>query len=510
MTVAGRSANTIINTGGGTGPNSDARAYGRFENGITAPGTLLPLANQNLAQDATFAGGIDIDRGVCLSTGLLDDDPTLLAQGRGTGITGPNNGINPGAPGLNEGEISTVLNTPSDVDFEQHAVSEPGSGDATVLQFKVQFESPGFLRISFVFGSDEHPFHTSGLSGNVNDSVAIIIENQHYGPENIATTTKQGVKSPFNLFDIAECDLILFLENDVAPSPQELEGSLHGSPGAPFYDIEFGGFTKKLTRETSCVLAPGLYNVKIVIQDVADRLVDSTVFIEENSLTLYPFLLADFDLDGDIDWDDFLIWQENEGKTNARFTDGDANGDGVVDVHDLDILYDNFGQTGGNKNFCADFNRDGVVDGTDLAIWEEFGLLSQCASRFEGDANGDGDVDGSDFMILQQEMTQGVPSQVCQCAGVQESISGGFYASGPYLEEPEWEEADLDELAEYFEGEDSDYILEEGELAEFWAEIKEAPVYHPADFNQDGVLDQTDLDLWRAYYHGEIGPPPGH
>ncbi len=50
-----------------------------------------------------------------------------------------------------------------------------------------------------------------------------------------------------------------------------------------------------------------------------------------------PFHPADFDLDGDVDGNDFLVWQLGFAKFNgdATLVDGDANGDGFVDGDDF-------------------------------------------------------------------------------------------------------------------------------------------------------------------------------
>lgn len=56
-----------------------------------------------------------------------------------------------------------------------------------------------------------------------------------------------------------------------------------------------------------------------------------------------PGLSADFDSDGDVDGSDFLIWQRGYGNQNgvAR-SDGDANGDGLVDAADLGLWRNQF------------------------------------------------------------------------------------------------------------------------------------------------------------------------
>ncbi len=56
--------------------------------------------------------------------------------------------------------------------------------------------------------------------------------------------------------------------------------------------------------------------------------------------------------------------------------------------------------------FKADFDGDGDVDGQDFLIWQQnFGTMTG-ASRGDGDADGDGDVDGNDFLVWQTQMGQ--------------------------------------------------------------------------------------------------------
>jgi hypothetical protein len=404
VTVVASSANTTINASGF--PSSDPNAFGSFTNGITAAGTLLPAANQNASGTATYTGGIGINSGVCLCTGALQDEPDTPTTGRGSGVLGPNNGKD-NFGGLNQGEIVTVLDTPVDQDFEDlvFPISNPGGGDATVLVFQVQISSPGFLRVSFVFGSDEHDAWDQGGFG-VNDSVGIIVGGLHIDPENIATITVNGVTTPFDLFEFKDCGPPLFIENDVAPSPAELVGSAHAIPGAPFYDIEFGGFTKRLTREISRPLAPGIYTIKFVVQDVVDRWVDAGVFIEENSLKLFPLVHGDYNGDGIVDVDDYQLWKSHFGMTSATFYDGDGNGNGVVDSADFTVWRDHLGQSG-NRDLRSDFDRDGEVGFTDFVIFDEFYPLEHCASRFEGDVDGDGDLDIDDWIIFISEFGSG-------------------------------------------------------------------------------------------------------
>jgi hypothetical protein len=72
--------------------------------------------------------------------------------------------------------------------------------------------------------------------------------------------------------------------------------------------------------------------------DVQFTLIDN---IRVEAITAMPTEDADFDGDGDVDGEDFLIWQRGLGTGDNA--DGDANGDNMVDGADLTIWRDQFG-----------------------------------------------------------------------------------------------------------------------------------------------------------------------
>jgi hypothetical protein len=307
-----------------------------------------------------------------------------LLTGRGVGVEGPNNGfrtnLNPNE--VHDGEIGQRFHPfgTIDADFDravfgsQMSSQVPDSSDPVVLQFNVEITSPGFMMISTVFGSDEYPFF---INDAFNDSFAILIKKAASPAteyENIALLNMGGTRSPFSLQAMFACGPPQFKENQVAPEPAPLPISLHaikdgsGNYDAtkPLYDHEFGGFTALRTWETACPLSPGTYTVKIVIHDVNDGTVDAGLFIMQDSLNLYSFLLADFNLDGAVDLLDFTILSNNFQQGGKKFTDGDANGDGFVNFSDYAIWRDNRNQTGGNRNLKFDFDRDNDNDGADF------------------------------------------------------------------------------------------------------------------------------------------------
>lgn len=389
-----RNANTAFGS-----VETSSRAMGYFYNGAVQAGTYLPDENQPDPQNPTavYAGGIGLLNGICLSTGALtDDDPVGggVGTGRGVGVEGPNNGTGVVPTNINEGEIGTVILGASivDQDFDEHVFDGEltinpllaESGDPVVLVFQIELQRPGFLRVRWVFGSDEYP---AWILGEYNDSFAILIKkdacaNSEF--ENIAIFKEPTDPNPmpFSLQALEECGPPFFKVNQLTPAPFATSGpdvsphAIDDTPGAepheygpsvPLYDHEFAGFTKPLISETPVPLSVGIYTIKIVVHDVGDAGVDSALFLEQKSLKLFSLNPGDFNGDGIVDAADYAVWEDNLGKTPATFYDGDGNGDCVVDGDDYTIWYNRLGQAG-NRDVRADFNRDGCVDLNDFSI----------------------------------------------------------------------------------------------------------------------------------------------
>jgi hypothetical protein len=147
---------------------TDTRAVGMFIGGDTAAGTSMA---DPIDANAVFSGGIGPGFGICLSTGFLSNNEPTRPQGfpAVVGIEGANNGLSVDLPKdqfgnvvpNHEGETSKEFQSLSpinDLDWEAiHPDKKTNSGDPAVLKFQVDLSSPGFLCVSFVFGSDEFP-----------------------------------------------------------------------------------------------------------------------------------------------------------------------------------------------------------------------------------------------------------------------------------------------------------------------------------------------------------------
>ena len=64
-----------------------------------------------------------------------------------------------------------------------------------------------------------------------------------------------------------------------------------------------------------------------------------------SAVTLLPTLRGDADLDGDVDFNDFLVLQNNFGNSGTTFVTGDFNYDGVTNFNDFLALQNSFGQS---------------------------------------------------------------------------------------------------------------------------------------------------------------------
>ncbi len=408
---------------------SDPAQIGIFEFGEINAGQDLPRVNQPDPNNPTeqYTAGIGFEQGVCLCTGFArtaDKTPTPPA-GFGWGAEGPNNAFIDEA---DYGEASKDFLNPSDFDFNNAVINVAGSGDPAPLEYVVDLPMPGFIQVNFVYATDEYPTWTLE---EFNDSAGILIDGVNIltfrqtavDPE---TMEEKVVTSNLTLHELLECPK-LFELNKVPPKPQLLAASDHAvsSDATDYYDHEYGFFTKALTRESGdnpttdsqevLPSSPGLHTIKVVVQDIADPIIDAAIFIPDDGIKFIPVLPADFNLDGAVDGTDFNIWNAHLNQPGSwTFAEGDANFDTVVDGADFVIWWQWRYIGGGFAHFEADFNRDGIVDGCDLDIWIEFAFTQQCASRYEGDANGDGAVDGTDFNIWLNEYNEaGQPVSAC-------------------------------------------------------------------------------------------------
>lgn len=111
-------------------------------------------------------------------------------------------------------------------------------------------------------------------------------------------------------------------------------------------------------------------------------------------------LLSDVNGDFRVDSQEFVNYlQTFESSGRVSFTDGDVNGNGRIDGEDASIYLANFGKT---LYAPSDFNRDGKVDGDDLAVIGDHWQRSVGRPFTDGDADGDGFVDIADAWVFER------------------------------------------------------------------------------------------------------------
>jgi hypothetical protein len=131
---------------------------------------------------------------------------------------------------------------------------------------------------------------------------------------------------------------------------------------------------------------------------------------------------ADFDGDGDVDGRDFLTWQRGYALTNQTHnTNGDANFDGFVDGADLVVFQLQYGTFESPVlAIKSDYDNNGMVDANDYLIWQENNGLTS-ASQAQGDATGDGIVNGRDLLAWELEYSavhpNGYPISLASVSG---------------------------------------------------------------------------------------------
>src|SRR5688500_4946107 len=158
-------------------------------------------------------------------------------------------------------------------------------------------------------------------------------------------------------------------------------------------------------------------------KDISRSVVET---LEDRRFFSAATLNFDLNRDGTINGDDFFVIDANHGQEVSGWANGDINGDGDCDDHDLDLLTGAFDALEGGKDAVqndsgeiqslillpGDANADGVVndvdmydtnfDGTvdDMEYWEaSHGPPDRTGSWATGDFTGDGIVNENDLVI---------------------------------------------------------------------------------------------------------------
>lgn len=143
--------------------------------------------------------------------------------------------------------------------------------DAAVISFDVK-SSTSFLSFRYVFASEEYNEYVGSV---FNDDFAFLIS----GPGIPAGTNIALIPGTTHAVDINDVNLNLnpqyYINNDSAQNADPVR----------FQNLEYDGLTKVLTTANITVVPGATYTITLVIQDVADHIYDSGVFIEGGSIT---------------------------------------------------------------------------------------------------------------------------------------------------------------------------------------------------------------------------------
>jgi uncharacterized repeat protein (TIGR01451 family) len=210
--------------------------------------TAVQFTGSNLG-GGRFSGG--------LAEGLGFESGIILGSGEIVDSAGPNTSEN----------SSSSFGLPGDPDLDGLI---PGfdTNDASVLEFDF-IASGGSISVQYVFGSDEYNEY---VGASFNDVFGFFLDGV-----NIALVP--GSTTPVSINNVNQSQNAQLFKNN---SPNDL-----GIP-TPF-GIQADGFTVVLTA--SAGIAPGAHHIKLAIADAGDTIVDSWVFLADQS-----FVSGDVDL----------------------------------------------------------------------------------------------------------------------------------------------------------------------------------------------------------------------
>lgn len=76
--------------------------------------------------------------------------------------------------------------------------------------------------------------------------------------------------------------------------------------------------------------------------DAASQAAEGVAYFDNFVVVNFDRVEGDYDVDGDVDLNDYLVWEANYGAASLAFAGADGNGDGVVDAADYTVWRDNY------------------------------------------------------------------------------------------------------------------------------------------------------------------------
>jgi hypothetical protein len=234
---------------------------------------LTPLGN------AAFVGGVDATDGTFTSAGVFHDgrwsvgmnSGIILATGKATVAVGPN------TSGASSGDASLLGDADLDNAFLPLEPPARKTQDSSSLEFSVLANSSGLAYFNFVFASEEY----NELVGTASQSdvMAVFVRDITAGTQARNVALIPGTTDPVsrttvnggNPLGAGATRPLLYNNNDMR------EG------GAFLAELGYDGFTDVLTAQFD-IVAGRQYEIKFVIADAGNRVVDSAVFIEAGTL----------------------------------------------------------------------------------------------------------------------------------------------------------------------------------------------------------------------------------
>jgi hypothetical protein len=322
--------------------------------------TNVPYSGAPVAA-GTVSGGtgiIGFANGVILSSGCIAN---VVAQG----------GMN------NFNDITCDNQQPGDPDLDG-LIPGYSTFDRCVLEFDFECENLQVISFEYVFSSEEYNEYANT---SFNDVFGFFVNgvNMALLPDNVTPVSINNVNCGNPVGDTSAHNCAYFVNNSCQGPP--------GLPDLPFpctpdLQTEMDGMTVKLTVFTS--VAPGVNHIKLAIADAGDPVLDSNVFIRTQSFNCTPVgttgacCFSDGTCDDETPADcaeDGGVFTACGDCDNFDCSDvpcpADTNGDGAVNVNDLNNVILDWGTDGsahdGDITGAAPGSPpDGIVNVNDL------------------------------------------------------------------------------------------------------------------------------------------------
>ena len=198
-------------------------------------------------------------------TGASDQSGTFDFTGEGLGINSGLlltsgslvNAVGPNSSG------STSRNNGGGGSAELNLLSGKTTLDAVMLQFDFEVQSTG-ISFNYIFASEEY---NEWVGSNFNDVFGFFISGPGItGDENIAVVP--GTTDAITINNINNNSYWQFYNDNIGG-------------GA---NIQFDGYTTVMTAQKNGLIPCNVYTLKLIVADASDRIYDTGVFLEKNSL----------------------------------------------------------------------------------------------------------------------------------------------------------------------------------------------------------------------------------